>query len=141
MNATLREGRACALTVALKEDPEGLWDEKFRPKLIQTLLSQLTAPSAVINQIAIRSCGYLLQFLLMNGEPIPNNLLVPFVRVSKPSQVFGSSPRTSRSSYSSLGKPLPSSVPSSVELIHQSWLLLDLLYQWMATAQFRLWHR
>ncbi|CAG9834134.1 unnamed protein product [Diabrotica balteata] len=79
-NNTLKEGRGSALTVALKEAAESLWDEQYRARLIQTLLSQLSSQSVVINQIAIRSCGYLLQFLLMSEEPIPSNLLVPFVR-------------------------------------------------------------
>uniref|UniRef100_A0A6P7FRK7 EIF-2-alpha kinase activator GCN1-like n=1 Tax=Diabrotica virgifera virgifera TaxID=50390 RepID=A0A6P7FRK7_DIAVI len=79
-NNTLKEGRGSALTVALKEAAVSLWDEQYRAKLIQTLLSQLSSQSVVINQIAIRSCGYLLQFLLMSEEPIPSNLLVPFVR-------------------------------------------------------------
>ncbi|KAJ8966633.1 hypothetical protein NQ314_003400 [Rhamnusium bicolor] len=79
-NTTLREGRGSALSVALKETPESLWDEQYRNKLIQTLLSQLSSQSVSITQIAIRSCGYLLQYLLLNEEPIPNNLLVPFVR-------------------------------------------------------------
>lgn len=81
-NNTLREGRGAALTVALKETPKSLWDEQYRNKLIQCLLNQLSSQSVSLTQIAIRSCGYLLQYLLINDEPIPNNLVVPFVRVS-----------------------------------------------------------
>ncbi|XP_057670075.1 eIF-2-alpha kinase activator GCN1 [Diorhabda carinulata] len=77
---TLKEGRGSALSVALKETPQSLWDEQYRVKLIQTLLSQLSSQSVVITQIAIRSCGYLLQYLLINEQPIPTNLIVPFVR-------------------------------------------------------------
>lgn len=82
LHPTLREGQASALTVALKEAPERLWDEQYRNKLIQTILSQLASQSVNLTQIAIRSCGYLLQHLLLNDIPIPSNLIVPFVRVS-----------------------------------------------------------
>ncbi|CAH1119168.1 unnamed protein product [Phaedon cochleariae] len=77
-NNTLRDGRAAALSVALKEAPATLWDEQYRKKLVQTLLNQLSSDATT--QIAIRSCGYLLHYLLQNEEAIPNNLLVPFVR-------------------------------------------------------------
>ncbi|KAG5899951.1 hypothetical protein JTB14_002498 [Gonioctena quinquepunctata] len=80
INNTLREGQSSALSVALKESTERLWDEQYRKKVVQTLLSQLSAQSITITQIAIRSCGYLLNYLLLNDEPIPNNLLVAFVR-------------------------------------------------------------
>lgn len=70
------------MTVALKETPESLWDEQYRKKLIQTLLSQIASQSVNLTQIAIRSCGYLLQYLLINEEPIPPPLVGPFVRVS-----------------------------------------------------------
>ncbi|XP_060530072.1 stalled ribosome sensor GCN1 [Cylas formicarius] len=79
-NTTIREGRASALTVALKEAPERLWDDQYRTKLIQTLLGELQSPVVALTQIGIRSCGYLLQYLLMAEEPIPSNLLTPFVR-------------------------------------------------------------
>ncbi|XP_074026538.1 lethal (3) 80Fj [Leptinotarsa decemlineata] len=79
-NNTLREGLSSALSVALKESPESLWDEQYRKKLIQTLLSQLSSQSITITQTAIRSCGYLLKYLLLNDETIPHTLLVPFVR-------------------------------------------------------------
>ncbi|CAH1977085.1 unnamed protein product [Acanthoscelides obtectus] len=77
---TVKEGRGWVLSVALKECPDRLWDEQYRNRLIQTLLSQLSAQSVCLTQIAIRSCGYLLQYLLINEQPVPNNLVVPFVR-------------------------------------------------------------
>ncbi|XP_030761834.1 eIF-2-alpha kinase activator GCN1 isoform X2 [Sitophilus oryzae] len=80
LNVTLREGRGSALTVALKEAPERLWDDQYRSKLTQTILSQIQSPTISITQSAIRSCGYLIEYLLKNEEPIPSNLLVPFVR-------------------------------------------------------------
>nr|CAI5870225.1 unnamed protein product [Callosobruchus analis] len=77
---TVKEGRGWALSTALKECPDRLWDEQYRNRLIQTLLSQLSAQSVTLTKIAIRSCGYLLQYLLIHDQPIPNNLVVPFVR-------------------------------------------------------------
>ncbi|CAG9865117.1 unnamed protein product [Phyllotreta striolata] len=80
LSNAMREARGSALTVALKENSECLWQEQHRQKLTQTLLSQLSSQSVQLTQIAIRSCCYLLQYLLNNELPIPNNLLVPFVR-------------------------------------------------------------
>lgn len=79
-NVTLREGRGSALTVALKETPDGLWDEQYRSKLIQVLLSQLQSTTVSIVQSAIRSTCYLLEYLLVHDEGVPSNLLVSFVR-------------------------------------------------------------
>ncbi|KAH1001345.1 eIF-2-alpha kinase activator GCN1-like isoform X2 [Dendroctonus ponderosae] len=79
-NMTLREGRGFALTVALKEAPERLWDEQYKMKLSQVLLSQFQSQVVSITQSAIRSCGYLLEYIISNGEAIPNNVLVAFVR-------------------------------------------------------------
>lgn len=80
-NTNLREGRGAALSVVLKESPETVWDEQYRNKLIQTLLSQLASNTVPITLIAIRSCGYLLQYLMNNDIQLPTNLLTPFVRV------------------------------------------------------------
>ncbi|XP_066249177.1 stalled ribosome sensor GCN1 [Euwallacea similis] len=79
-NVTLREGRGSALTVALKEAPLQLWDEQYRTKVTQVLLSQLQSQIVAITQSAIRSCGYLFEYLLSHDETIPSNLLVAFVR-------------------------------------------------------------
>ncbi|CAG9759746.1 unnamed protein product [Ceutorhynchus assimilis] len=78
-NLTLREGRGSALTVALKESPKRLWDDQYRNMVTQVLLSQLQSQINV-TQSAIRSCGYLLEYLLMNDENMPNQLLVAFLR-------------------------------------------------------------
>ncbi|XP_044271833.1 eIF-2-alpha kinase activator GCN1 [Tribolium madens] len=76
----LRHGRAAALSVALKEFPACIWQEQYKTRLIQTILTQLAADRVVITQTAVRSCGYLLQYLMLNGEALPTNLLGPFVR-------------------------------------------------------------
>lgn len=67
--------------MALKEAPERLWDEQYKMKLSQVLLSQFQSQVVSITQSAIRSCGYLLEYIISNGEAIPNNVLVAFVRV------------------------------------------------------------
>ncbi|KAF5292015.1 hypothetical protein FQA39_LY14132 [Lamprigera yunnana] len=76
----LRQGRAAALSVVLKESPNILWDEQYQVRLIRTLLSQLAADRVPITQTAVRSCGYLLQHLMLNEAQLPVNLLVPFVK-------------------------------------------------------------
>lgn len=76
----LRQGRGAALSVVLKESPQLLWDEQYQLKLTRTLLSQLTADRVPIVQTAIRSCGYLLQYLMCNDQQLPVNLLTPFVK-------------------------------------------------------------
>lgn len=67
--------------MALKESPATVWQEQYKQKLIRTILSQLGADRVVITQTAVRSCGYLLQYLMVNDETLPSNLLGPFVRV------------------------------------------------------------
>lgn len=76
----LRQGRGAALSVVLKESPQLPWDEQYRIKLIKTLLTQLAADRVPITQTAVRSCGYLLQYLMNNNESLPMNLLSPFVK-------------------------------------------------------------
>jgi hypothetical protein len=76
----LRQGRGAALSVALKESPSSVWQERYKVRLIQTILSQLSADRVFITQTAVRSCGYLLQYLMMNEETLPTGLLGPFVR-------------------------------------------------------------
>jgi hypothetical protein len=79
----LRQGRGAALSVALKESPSSVWQERYKVRLIQTILSQLSADRVFITQTAVRSCGYLLQYLMMNEETLPTGLLGPFVRVGR----------------------------------------------------------
>ncbi|XP_022916125.2 stalled ribosome sensor GCN1 [Onthophagus taurus] len=76
----LKHGRAAALSVSLKECPEVMWVEQYQPKIEKTILSQLTSDTMVVTQTAIRSCGYLLQYLMMNDLTLPINVLGPFVK-------------------------------------------------------------
>ncbi|XP_025837277.1 eIF-2-alpha kinase activator GCN1 [Agrilus planipennis] len=77
---TLRQGRGAALSVVLKESPALLWDEQYQLRLTKTILSQLSSDRVPITQTAIRSCGYLLEYVLLNNEPLPVALLTPFVK-------------------------------------------------------------
>lgn len=78
----IRQSRGAALSVALKESSELLWNDLYRDKLLSTLLNQLTADKVTVTLAAVRSCGYLLQYLLLNNQSLPINLLGPFVKVS-----------------------------------------------------------
>lgn len=77
----LRQGRGAALSVALKEAASCLWQDQYKASLVKTLLSQLSNDKVTITLTGVRSCGYLLQYLMLNDEPLPSNLLGPFVRV------------------------------------------------------------
>lgn len=81
LDVTLRQSRGAALSVALKESSELLWNDLYREKLLSTLLSQLAADKVPVTLTAVRSCGYLLQYLLQNNKALPLNLLGPFVKV------------------------------------------------------------
>lgn len=81
LDCALRQSRGAALSVTLKESPQLLWNDLYREKLLSTLLSQLTADKVPVTLTAVRSCGYLLQYLLLDEQPLPINLLGPFVKV------------------------------------------------------------
>lgn len=66
--------------MALKESTDTIWDERFMPKVEKTLQSQLVADRVQITSSGIRSCGYMLQNLMINSKPLPSNLLMPFVK-------------------------------------------------------------
>ncbi|KAK9703077.1 HEAT repeat [Popillia japonica] len=76
----LRHGRGAALSVALKESPDIIWTEQYEVRTERTILSQLAADNIAVTQTAVRSCGYLLQYLMNNDIQLPLNLLGPFVK-------------------------------------------------------------
>lgn len=78
----LRHGRGAALTVALKESAGVIWTDQYEIRTEKTLLSQLAADNTAVTLTAVRSCGYLLQYLMNNDLPLPANLLGPFVKVN-----------------------------------------------------------
>ncbi|XP_063238170.1 stalled ribosome sensor GCN1 isoform X2 [Bacillus rossius redtenbacheri] len=77
---TLRHGRSAALSVALKEAPGQVYTDARREKLCRVLLAYLTADRVPIAMNGVRGCGYLFKHLLLTNQPLPQQLLVPFVR-------------------------------------------------------------
>ncbi|KAK6638077.1 hypothetical protein RUM44_008502 [Polyplax serrata] len=77
---TLRHGRSAALYVALKEAPEVIYTDSNKDKLCKVLLLHLSADRVPIAMNGVRSCGYLLQYLMTNEKPLPTPILGPFVR-------------------------------------------------------------
>ena len=78
----LRHGRSSALYVALKEAPEVIYTNETKDKLCKVLLVHLAADRVPIAMNGVRSCGYLLQYLMSTQQPLPTQILGPFVRVS-----------------------------------------------------------
>lgn len=83
MEWTLRHGRSSALYVALKEAPEVIYTDENKDKICKTLLAHLAADRVPIAMNGVRACGYLLQYLMTKEQPLPTQILQPFVRVSK----------------------------------------------------------
>ena len=78
----LRHGRSAALFVALKEAPSTIYTEKDKDRVCKVILSYLAADRTQIAMNGVRACGYLFQYLMLEGLPIPQQILTPFVRVS-----------------------------------------------------------
>lgn len=79
---TLKHGRSCAVFVALKEHPDKIFASQYKEKICKVLLSYLTSDKVPIVCNGIRGIGYLVKYLQLEKETIPQNLIVPFVRVS-----------------------------------------------------------
>lgn len=79
---TLRHGKSAAIFVALKESPSTILTDQYELRLTKTLLTLLSADRVPIVLNAVRACGYLLQYTMNEGLNIPQQILVPFVRVS-----------------------------------------------------------
>ena len=77
----LRHGRSAALFVALKESPTTIYNSKEKDRVCVIILSYLSADRIQIIMNGIRACGYLFQYLMNEGQPIPQQILPPFVRV------------------------------------------------------------
>lgn len=76
----LRHGRSSALFVALKECPSVVYTDNFCDKLHRVILSFLVADRVQIAQNGIRCCGYLFDYLMSNGKPLPQTIISPFIR-------------------------------------------------------------
>lgn len=79
---TLKHGRSAALFVALKEAPEVIYTEKHRERVCKIILMHLANDKVQIAMNGVRACGYLFQYLMNTGQPIPQVVLTPFARVS-----------------------------------------------------------
>lgn len=79
----LRHGRSAALFVALKESPVTIYTEKDKDRICKVILSHLSADRTQIAMNGVRACGYLFQYLMLEGQPIPSQIMTPFVRVNK----------------------------------------------------------
>jgi len=78
----LRHGRSAALFVALKESPTTVYNPKEKDRVCTVILSYLAADRVQIVMNGVRACGYLFQYLMNESQPIPQQILSPFVRVS-----------------------------------------------------------
>lgn len=77
----LRHGRSTALFVVLKESPATVYGSKEQDRVCKIILSYLQADRVQITMNGIRACGYLFQYLMSEGLPVPQAILTPFVRV------------------------------------------------------------
>ncbi|CAL7933790.1 unnamed protein product [Xylocopa violacea] len=76
----LRHGRSAALFVALKESPTTVYNNKEKARVCTVILSYLSADRVQIVMNGIRACGYLFQYLMNEQQPVPQQVLSPFVR-------------------------------------------------------------
>ncbi|XP_033358048.1 eIF-2-alpha kinase activator GCN1 [Bombus vosnesenskii] len=76
----LRHGRSAALFVALKESPTTIYNSKEKDRVCAVILSYLSADRVQIVMNGVRACGYLFQYLMNERQPIPQQILSPFVR-------------------------------------------------------------
>lgn len=78
----LRHGRSTALFVAIKESPPTVYNNKEKGRLCNAIVSYLAADRVQIVMNGVRACGYLFEYLLNEEQPIPQQTLSLFVRVS-----------------------------------------------------------
>ncbi|XP_011149210.1 eIF-2-alpha kinase activator GCN1 [Harpegnathos saltator] len=76
----LRHGRSAALFVTLKESPATVYNPKEKDRVCTVILSYLAADRVQIVMNGVRACGYLFQYLMNEAQPVPQQILSPFVR-------------------------------------------------------------
>uniref|UniRef100_A0A7G3AWK1 Putative translational activator gcn1 n=1 Tax=Lutzomyia longipalpis TaxID=7200 RepID=A0A7G3AWK1_LUTLO len=76
----LRHGRTSALFVVLKEAPEVVYVPKYEAKICKVIVNCITSDKIPIACNAVRAAGYLLQYCMNAGKPLPQPILGPFVR-------------------------------------------------------------
>lgn len=75
-----KHGKTAALFVGLKESPTTIYTEKYEAKIIKTIVSCITSDKVQIASNGIRGATYLLQHLMTIEKPIPQQIIVQYVR-------------------------------------------------------------
>lgn len=76
----LRHGKSAALFVALREAAPVVWTGRYEPKIVKSILANVTSDRVPIANNALRSIGYLLEHCLHAQVAVPAALITPFVR-------------------------------------------------------------
>lgn len=76
----LRHGRTSALFVALKEFPSTVYNASFELKVCKTLATCILSDKLPVASNGVRGACYLLQHCLNESLPIPQAVLVPYVK-------------------------------------------------------------
>lgn len=77
---TRRHGKLTALFVALKESPSTVYTAEYEVKVCKAIVSNITSDKVPIASNAIRAAGYLFQYTMNEGIPLPQTVVTPFVR-------------------------------------------------------------
>lgn len=77
---TLRHGKSAALFVALKECPGNVYLPEYEAKICKIIVSNITSEKIPIANNAIRASGYLFQYCMNGNLPLPQVIVVPFIR-------------------------------------------------------------
>ena len=73
---------SAALFSALKSSPTKLFSVKSPDKIANVLLKYMTSDRANLVENGVLGVGFYLSHFVMEDKPIPQNLLVSFVKVS-----------------------------------------------------------
>lgn len=76
----LKHGRTVALFVALKESPSTIYTSNYEARIIKVLITSISSDKVNVARNGVRGAGYLLQYCLNEGVPVPQQLVTPFVR-------------------------------------------------------------
>lgn len=76
----LRHGRTSALFVALKENPAGIYTEKYEVKIAKTIIACLASDKIPVACNGIRATSYMFQYCMTETKTLPQMVLVPYIR-------------------------------------------------------------
>lgn len=77
---TSKHGKSAALFVALKEAPSVVFLPKYETKLFKTITNNIVSEKIPIASNSIRAIGYLFEHCMAQALPLPQPIIVPFVR-------------------------------------------------------------